>query len=116
MVMYMKVLDGEKGGLTRLIIIQKASEFVSSVLLRVSYNTWLYIKRKINRFCGFILASKPNAAALQAVKDLIACGVSQGKIKGDYKLVAHRQVRQTECPGKALYDEVKTWPQWTSQP
>ncbi|KAF2892794.1 hypothetical protein ILUMI_13382 [Ignelater luminosus] len=65
---------------------------------------------------GTFTSTRPNDAALQAVKDLIACGVSQGKIKRDYKLIAHRQVKSTECPGKSLYDEVKTWPQWTSQP
>ncbi|KAI8442188.1 hypothetical protein MSG28_005786 [Choristoneura fumiferana] len=39
-----------------------------------------------------------------------------GYIKPDYKLVGHRQVRETECPGQAFFDVVKTWDHWSPFP
>jgi len=65
---------------------------------------------------GTFTSRKPNDAALQAVKDLISCGVSQNKISSDYNLIGHRQAKRTECPGDKLYDEIKSWPRWTSTP
>lgn len=47
---------------------------------------------------------------------LIAAGVELGYIKPDYKLVGHRQVRATECPGDALFNEIKTWDHYSSYP
>lgn len=37
-------------------------------------------------------------------------GVETGKIVLDYTLIAHRQVRETECPGERLFQEISTWP------
>jgi len=54
----------------------------------------------------------PNAAALKAVKELIACGVGKGKINANYTLCGHRDVLSTTCPGDALYNDLKTWPNW----
>lgn len=65
---------------------------------------------------GTFTSQLPNAAALNAVKSLIDCGVTEGKIKSDYKLFGHRQVKATACPGDSLYTEIKTWPHWTSSP
>lgn len=50
---------------------------------------------------------------LQAAKDLIAFGVAQGYIDPAYKLLGHRQVRDTECPGGRLFQEISTWPHFT---
>lgn len=50
---------------------------------------------------------------LQAVKDLIAFGVAQGYIDPAYKLLGHRQVRDTECPGGRLFQEISNWPHFT---
>ncbi|KAF2891552.1 hypothetical protein ILUMI_14621, partial [Ignelater luminosus] len=65
---------------------------------------------------GTFTSKLPNAVALKAVKDLISCGVSQGKIKTGYKLLGHRQAKATECPGNKFYEEIKTWPNWTPNP
>ncbi|KAK4879904.1 hypothetical protein RN001_008050 [Aquatica leii] len=65
---------------------------------------------------GDYSSSPPNAAALNALKLLISCGETSGKITSDYKLVGHRQVRSTECPGQALYREISTWYNWASRP
>jgi hypothetical protein len=51
---------------------------------------------------------------LAAAKSLIACGVERGSVSAEYKLVGHSQVRNTECPGATLLDEIKTWPHWDS--
>lgn len=47
---------------------------------------------------------------------LIAAGVELGYIKPDYKLVGHRQVRATECPGDALFNDIKTWNHYSPFP
>lgn len=53
---------------------------------------------------------------LEAVQALIDYGIQNGNIKPDYKLLGHRQVRDTECPGQKLFDEIKTWEHWVEQP
>lgn len=60
--------------------------------------------------------SVPPAEQLKTVKSLIAAGVEQGYIKSDYKLVGHRQVRTTECPGDALYNEIIHWDHYSAFP
>jgi len=50
---------------------------------------------------------------LKAAKDLIAFGVAHGYIDPAYKLLGHRQVRDTECPGGRLFKEISTWPNFT---
>ncbi|KAF4519047.1 hypothetical protein B566_EDAN001633 [Ephemera danica] len=65
---------------------------------------------------GDFMATNPPNNMLQLVKDLIACGVDSGKIRSNYKLLGHRQVRATSCPGDKLFNEIKTWPKWSSQP
>ncbi|XP_018337898.1 PREDICTED: peptidoglycan-recognition protein SC2-like [Trachymyrmex septentrionalis] len=58
----------------------------------------------------------PNAAAVQAVANLIAYGVESNKIKSNYKLLGHRQTWSTECPGNSLYTMIKSWPRWSESP
>ena len=49
---------------------------------------------------------------MEAAKSLIQCGVDQGSIAADYKLLGHRQVRNTLCPGDTFYNNITTWPHW----
>ncbi|XP_032527673.1 peptidoglycan-recognition protein LB-like [Danaus plexippus] len=58
----------------------------------------------------------PPSNQLKSAKALINAGVELGYIKSDYKLVGHRQVRETECPGDALFHEIQTWDHWSSFP
>lgn len=58
----------------------------------------------------------PNAAALKALNELIACGVSLGKISNNYSVIGHRQTRPTECPGESFYRYVTNLPRWTDHP
>ncbi|XP_044737980.1 peptidoglycan-recognition protein LB-like isoform X3 [Chrysoperla carnea] len=58
----------------------------------------------------------PPPEQLKTVKKLIQCGVENGYIRSDYILMGHRQVRDTECPGDALYKEIQTWPHYSPTP
>lgn len=51
---------------------------------------------------------------LQATHDLIDYAITQGYLSSNYTLYGHRQVRSTECPGDALFNEIKTWPHFQS--
>ncbi|XP_013167550.1 PREDICTED: peptidoglycan-recognition protein LB-like isoform X1 [Papilio xuthus] len=60
--------------------------------------------------------SLPPSQQIKTAKALIAAGVELGYIKTNYKLVGHRQVRDTECPGDVLYNNVKSWEHHVSFP
>ncbi|KAB0802152.1 hypothetical protein PPYR_04338 [Photinus pyralis] len=65
---------------------------------------------------GNYQSTLPKKEALDALKDLIAWGVSQGQINGNYKLLGHKQVAASQSPGAALYNEIKTWEHWSASP
>lgn len=47
---------------------------------------------------------------LDSTKKLIGSAVDQGYLSANYKLIGHRQAKQTLCPGVALHNEIKKWP------
>ncbi|XP_060586611.1 peptidoglycan recognition protein 1-like [Ruditapes philippinarum] len=55
---------------------------------------------------------KPNEAALNAIKQLIACGFHNGKLSPVYSLLGHRDVRSTSCPGLSFYNLIQKWPHY----
>ncbi|XP_017062145.1 peptidoglycan-recognition protein LB isoform X2 [Drosophila ficusphila] len=55
----------------------------------------------------------PPKQMLDATKSLIEFGVYKGYIDPAYKLLGHRQVRDTECPGDRLFAEISGWPHFT---
>ncbi|XP_064614109.1 peptidoglycan-recognition protein SC2-like [Liolophura sinensis] len=65
-------------------------------------------------FCviGTFTHQLPNDAAMSALKRLIGCAVTMGKVTSTYTLKGHRDVRPTECPGQKLYDVIRTWPHY----
>lgn len=65
---------------------------------------------------SFVIDSVPPAQQLKTAQALIAAGVDKGYIKSDYKLVGHRQVRETECPGDALFYEIQSWKNYSPFP
>lgn len=70
-----------------------------------------------NDFLDIFLPDEiPPAEQMKTAKALIAAGVELGYIKSDYKLVGHRQVRATECPGEALFKEIQTWDHYSKHP
>ncbi|KPJ07297.1 Peptidoglycan-recognition protein LB [Papilio machaon] len=58
---------------------------------------------------GDFVSQLPLAHQLELTKELITVGVELGYISKDYSLIGHRQVRSTECPGDALFQEITTW-------
>jgi N-acetylmuramoyl-L-alanine amidase len=56
----------------------------------------------------------PNQKALNAVKQLIKCGVDTKKLSSNYRLKGHKQIGNTACPGKQLYQVITKWPRWTA--
>lgn len=55
---------------------------------------------------------RPTEEALKAVKDVLECGVKNGHLSENYQLIGHRQVSATESPGRYLYNEIRTWPNY----
>ena len=60
--------------------------------------------------------SLPNDAALTTVTELIQCGIDNGSISPDFGIMGHRQDKDTECPGDALFGWVQSWPNWDPNP
>ncbi|XP_069502262.1 peptidoglycan recognition protein 1-like [Ambystoma mexicanum] len=58
---------------------------------------------------GTFTSRAPSAAAQNAVKSLIKCGISKGFIRHNYDLRGHRNVGQTSCPGNSFYKIITKW-------
>ncbi|XP_055389955.1 peptidoglycan-recognition protein LE-like [Condylostylus longicornis] len=67
-------------------------------------------------FVGCFMKELPTENSLNTCKLLIQSGVEQGYIAEDYKLVGHCQCSPTESPGRMLYEELKTWPNFCNIP
>ncbi|XP_039947939.1 peptidoglycan-recognition protein LB-like [Bactrocera tryoni] len=61
---------------------------------------------------GNFMDELPPAPMLQVAQDFIKYSLEGGHLRDDYILYGHRQVRNTECPGDALYALIKEWPHW----
>ncbi|XP_056006487.1 peptidoglycan-recognition protein SC2-like isoform X7 [Ostrea edulis] len=64
---------------------------------------------------GNFMHRKPNNAALNAIKNLIQCGIDTGYVTSGYSLYGHRDVGTTDCPGDDLYNEIRTWSHYNTQ-
>jgi len=66
-------------------------------------------------FCilGDFMLRGPNQVALDAVQDIIDCGVELGYIVADYEMFGHRDGRCTACPGDVLYSIIREWPHYS---
>ena len=56
----------------------------------------------------------PTAEALRAIKAIINCAINAGVVASNYKLYGHRDAGCTGCPGDKLYEEIKTWPKYST--
>lgn len=61
-------------------------------------------------------AELPPKQMLTAAKAFISQSLESGVLKSDYKLLGHRQVRLTECPGQRLFEEISNWEHYSSKP
>ncbi|XP_066155304.1 uncharacterized protein [Euwallacea fornicatus] len=66
-------------------------------------------------FIGTFEQVKPSKFQLSACQKLLDLGVTLGYLQKNYSLLAVRQLAATQSPGKALYDEIKTWPHWLNR-
>ena len=53
---------------------------------------------------------------MMAVKHLIQNSIEKGILSKTHKMLGHRQVRNTECPGDRLFQEISTWEHFSSKP
>ncbi|PSN41495.1 Peptidoglycan-recognition protein LB [Blattella germanica] len=60
-------------------------------------------------FIGDYMEDIPTEIMTKAGKELIQLGVDRGSIDKDYKLIGHRQVRDTLCPGDKFFEEIQSW-------
>jgi peptidoglycan-recognition protein LB len=70
----------------------------------------------INFYFFFFAAELPPEQMLKATKDLIAYSARKGYLQPHYRILGHRQVRSTECPGQRLFDEIQTWDHFSKIP
>lgn len=62
---------------------------------------------------GNFMLRPPEAPAITALKNLLACGVENGKLASNYKMYGHRDAEpSTLCPGDYLYKDIQTWPHY----
>ncbi|KAJ8928526.1 hypothetical protein NQ314_018902 [Rhamnusium bicolor] len=59
--------------------------------------------------------SPPNSQQ-QALKNLIDCAAETNKVARNYHVIGHRQGGTTTCPGNYLFNIIKTYPRWDSNP
>ncbi|XP_010638415.1 N-acetylmuramoyl-L-alanine amidase [Fukomys damarensis] len=57
----------------------------------------------------------PSEAVLRTVRDVLPrCAVRAGLLRRDYQVLGHRQlVHTTQCPGDALFRQLRTWPRFS---
>nr|CAD7406553.1 unnamed protein product [Timema poppensis] len=61
---------------------------------------------------GDYTSELPSTTMLNLTMELLRCATSRGSVQTDYKLLGHRQVRDTQCPGDVLFEEIKKWEHW----
>lgn len=66
-------------------------------------------------FVGNYTAALPTEAAMRSVRDEFpGCALRAGFLRPQYKVLGHRQLVSTDCPGDALFEELRTWPHFVS--
>ena len=81
--------------------------------LHVGAHTRGYNKKSLGiAFLGNFNNDPLSSSMINALKELLKCGVENGHLTSDYHVVAHRQLIATESPGRKLYNEIRSWPNW----
>lgn len=63
-------------------------------------------------FLGTFTEQLPSEEAMDALRSLVRCGVDRLSLSQQYYYIGHRQDVNTECPGEALFEELRTWPRF----
>lgn len=68
-------------------------------------------------FCiiGNYTSHLPNDRAINATLKILKCGVEKGHVIPGYELFGHRDAGCTECPGDALYELIRSWPNFSTR-
>ncbi|EDS27549.1 peptidoglycan recognition protein-lc [Culex quinquefasciatus] len=66
-------------------------------------------------FIGTFNDEEASEPQLRAARRLIAMGVEQGMIDSRYRLYGQRQLAPFSSPGEKLYQQIKVWPNWSSE-
>lgn len=74
---------------------------------------WLTLARTR---AGSVPDSGASGRQMNALRDLLRCGVALGELPEDVRLYGQRQVQRTESPGLALYQQLQELPQWVEVP
>ncbi|XP_052755921.1 peptidoglycan recognition protein [Galleria mellonella] len=81
--------------------------------LHVGAHTRGYNNRALGiAFIGNFNNDQVKRSMIDAVKALLNCGVRNGHLTSDYHVVAHRQLANLDSPGRKLYNEIRSWPNW----
>ncbi|XP_052091270.1 uncharacterized protein LOC127728091 [Mytilus californianus] len=67
-------------------------------------------------FMGNFNDRKPKPIALEALRNIISCGIKDGKISPHYTLYGHRDKRPTDSPGNYLYAEIRHFKHFHHKP
>lgn len=62
------------------------------------------------------LENTPSIQQMNSLRLLLSIGVEMNYIREDYRLVGHRQVGDTDCPGTSLYNLLQTWDHYSIFP
>lgn len=63
-------------------------------------------------FLGDYIRHTPDENQFDAVRYLLAYGITNKYLAIDYKLVAQNQTKSTRSPGSNVYKEIIKWPHW----
>lgn len=67
-------------------------------------------------FFGVFETFLPDERAMNSLLALLKCGVKHRHIPDTYRIIGHRQLRDTSCPGDNLFRFIQTWPRFEPNP
>ncbi|XP_034240323.1 peptidoglycan-recognition protein 2 [Thrips palmi] len=80
-------------------------------------HTYGYNNKSIGvAFLGDYSDAGASTRQMNALRDLLQCGVQLGELPDDVRVYGQRQVQRTESPGLALYQQLQELPQWVEVP
>ncbi|KAK2579295.1 hypothetical protein KPH14_008253 [Odynerus spinipes] len=78
-------------------------------------HTYGYNKKSLGiAFIGNFEEKDASQKMLDAAHKLIRCGISEGILRENVRVVAARQIQATASPGFNLFTQIQSWPEWTS--
>ncbi|KAG8041270.1 hypothetical protein G9C98_002258 [Cotesia typhae] len=80
-------------------------------------HTYKWNKKAIGiAFIGSYQTVNASEKMIQSAVKLISCGKHEGMLRPNVKIIGANQVTSTASPGAKLYEQIKSWPEWTADP